>query len=521
MSDKRQPTFAKIMAVTAALILCAAPVAQANVQRPKSQLVFGMTWEPVGFFPIRATDSGSYYAQTLVYEGLLKYSPEIKIVPGLAEQYTISEDGLRYEFRLRKNLHFSDGTSLTLKDVEASFKIATGLDSPFKNDYSDITSFESVGEDKFVVHLSAPNAALLSRLVELRILPSKLTIQPDKGRVVLSRNPVSSGPFCLEKWEAGLELSFKPNPYYWGEQPRVDRLIWRVVPDKTMLALCLSRGEIDVAQVDPQGWKAISGQSQLVLDRFAGSRTLYLALNLTREPFQNLAFREILGKAIDRQAIVQYLFDGLARIPSTDVPSGSWVFDDHLTVCPFDRDKARTELQLFEESTLNKNIGFRIIAVRDHQDIAESIACDLKKIGIRNEVQLVEFSTLRRQYLQPGKFDVVIWSRSCGPDPECGIVWGSRGPLNFCRFKNARVDELLIEGRRAMNREKRAAIYKEVQTILSEQLPWIFLCQPDLLLAHSHNCHNIGVGNQSKTGLPWDNPLFNAASWEYLEGEPR
>lgn len=473
-----------------------------------------MAWEPVGFFPIRAIDSGSYYAQTLVYEGLVKYDPEIKIVPGLAEQYSISDDGLRYEFRLRKDLRFSDGTPITLKDVETSFRIATGADSPFKGDYSDIASFESLGLDKFVIHLSSPNAALLSRLVELRVLPAKLTTLPDRGRAILGRTPISSGPFCLEKWESGLELTFRQNPYYWGEKPRVDKLIWRVVPDRTLLALCLSRGEIDVAQIDAQSWKAISGQQRLLLDHFAGSRTMYLALNLSKEPFRRLVFREALCRAINRQAIVEYLFAGLARVPATDVPSGSWVFDNQLAPCPYDRESARKELDELERTTENKDISFRILAVRDHQDMAETVACDLKKIGIKNEVQLVEFSTLRRQYLQPGKFDVVIWSRSSGPDPECGIVWGSQGPLNFCRFKNAKIDELITEGKRAMNKEKRGAIYREIQGILAHELPWIFLCQPDLLLAHSKDCHNIALGNQSKTGLPWDNPLFNAGSWE-------
>jgi peptide/nickel transport system substrate-binding protein len=478
------------------------------------QIVFGMSWEPVGFFPIRAIDSGSYYAQTLVYEGLVKYDPQIKIVPALAEEYTISDGGLRYEFRLRKNLRFSDGTTISAKDVEASFKVATGADSPFKGDYRDISSFEAIGEDRFVIHLSSPNGALLSRLVELRILPARLIALPDRGRSILSRKPISSGPFCLTKWESGLELSFAPNQYYWGEKPRVERLIWRVIPDKTLLALCLSRGEIEVAQIDPQSWKGISQQPGLVVDRFAGSRTMYLGFNLAKEPFKRLPLREAICRGINRQAIVDKLLEGYGRIPATDVPSGSWVFDDKVKSFPYDHEAASKQLGEFERTTPFKQVNFRILAVRDHQDVAAAVSCDLERIGIKNEVQIVEFSTLRRQYLQPGKFDLAIWSRSSGPDPECGIVWGSKGPLNFCRFVNPKVDELLRRGRREMDKRQRAAVYGEVQTILAKDLPWVFLYQPDLLLAHSTDCHNIRLGNQTASGLPWDNPLFNAAYWE-------
>lgn len=483
-------------------------------QAKKNQIVFGMAWEPVGFYPIRAIDSGSYYAQTLVYEGLVKYDRQTKIVPALAEEYTICDGGLTYRFRLRKGVSFSDGTPITVKDVEGSFKVATGPDSPFKGDYSDVKSWESIGENQFVLHLSAPNAALLSRLVELRILPARFLDAPDRGRQQLGRRPISSGPFRLVNWEPGLELTFEANPYYWGAKPHIAKLIWRVVPDKTLLALCLSRGEIDVGQIDARSWTAISKSAGLELEHFAGSRTIYLCFNLKREPFDRLPLREAISRGIDRQGIVDNVFGGFARVPATDVPSGSWALDNGLKPPPFSYESARQKLEDFERISPFKNINFRILAVRDHQDIAEAVACDLKKMGIKNEVQVLEFSTMRRQYLTRGKFDVAIWSRSAGPDPECGIVWSSNGPLNFCRFQNPTMDELLVKGRRAMQKEERAAVYKEIQSILAKELPWVFLCQPELLIAHAKNCHNINLGNQTSKGLPWDNPLFNAPFWE-------
>jgi peptide/nickel transport system substrate-binding protein len=494
----------------------------------KDTVVFGMLWEPVGFNPIRNIDSGSYYAQTLVYEGLVKYDAELKIVPALAEAFQISEDQLTYTVQLRKNLQFSDGSPLTGTDVLASYQRAVSPGSPFKADFEDIDSCEVKGEEQIVFHLRNVNAALLSRLVELKILPAKLFATANGDKSILSRSPIASGPFALTNWQSGLELTFVPNPFYWGEKPKVDRLIWRVIPDKSLLDLCLLDGEIDIAQVDAQGAEALlksavprhagpgvlpdaRGASlpdkgkDIEISRFNGSRTIYLGFNLTRAPFDKMPVRQAICQAIDRESIVKTLFYGYARLPNTDVAAGSFIYNPQAKYWPYAPERAKAEL---------KDVSFRLLAVQDSLPIAEVVSADLNKVGVKNEVQIVEFSTLKRSYLKPGKFDVVIWSRSSGPDPEATIVWRSDGPLNFCRFKNAKVDKLLEAGRRAKTAAERIKAYQEIQTILAEELPWVFLVQPELLIAHSSHWHNIQRAKQNLTGLPWDNPLFNAAYWQ-------
>jgi peptide/nickel transport system substrate-binding protein len=481
----------------------------------EQQIVVGMPWEPIGLYPIRAIDSASYCAQTLIYEGLVKYGPHLEIVPALAERFTLSEDGSTYRFKLRSGLRFSDGSPLTLDDVETSYRLALSKKSPFKGDYADIVSLTKEADNTFEVRLKQANGALLSRLVELRILPAKLLRTPDAGLTAMSRAPICSGPFLLKRWESGLELVFAPNPFYWGDKPRMQNLIWRVIPEKALLALSLSRQEIDVAQTDAQSWDGfLCRKADLQLDRFSGSRTMYLGFNLSQPPLDKLPLRKAICAAINRDNIIQNIYKGFAVAPAGDVPQGSWALNSSASLPPFDRQRAKAQLKLFEEETPFKDVSFRILTVRDSQELAETVGYDLAQIGIKNEVQVLEYSTLRRVYLQKGKFSVVIWSRSSGPDPECGIVWGSDGPLNYCRFKNAKVDQLLAEGRHAVSRKERARAYQQIQSILAAELPWIFLAQPQLLLAHSKRCHNIQEAGQEKTGLPWDNPLFNAARWQ-------
>lgn len=494
----------------------------------KKTVVFGMNWEPVGFYPLRAVDSASYYAQTLVYEGLVNYGVDTDIVPGLAERFEVSADGLTYKFWLRQNLHFSDGTRISVDDVVQSIYAASSKFSPYKDDYRDVN--DVIGASNTVVlKLNRPCAPLLSRLVELKILPAVLLSTVDRGKGALMRQPVSSGPFCLKRWESGLELVFEPNPYYWGKQPEVKRLIWRVIPDMSLLSMALSRGDVQVAQVDSRAWKYyLSKRPNIELDAFAGSRTIYLGFNLIRSPYDEDAVRQAIALCVDRQDILSKLYGDFGVLPTSDSAEGKWSFDRTVRTYGYDPEKARgiLEKQGFKlgkqgyvriREGKEQLLAFRIKSTKDSSDIAEAIAGQLRRAHIPCEVEVVEFAALRHRYLQKGDYDVTLWSRSSGPDPDCFLIWSSKGPMNFSRFDDPVVDELIQKGRTATSIEARKRIYSKMQTILAKRVPWVFLVQPKLMLAHQNTVRNVSFGVQKRTGLPWDNPLFNAARWSFAD----
>lgn len=494
----------------------------------KKTVVFGMNWEPVGFYPLRAVDSASYYAQTLVYEGLVNYGADADIVPGLAERYEVSADGLTYKFWLRQNLHFSDGARISIDDVVQSIQAASSKFSPYKDDYRDLKEVIG-GPNTVVLKLNRPCAPLLSRLVELKILPAQLLSTVDRGKGVLMRHPVSSGPFCLKRWESGLELVFEPNPYYWGKQPEVKRLIWRVIPDMSLLSMALSRGDVQVAQVDSRAWKYyLSKRPNVELDAFAGSRTIYLGFNLTRSPYDEDAVRQAIAHCVDRQDILSRLYGDFGVLPTSDSAEGKWSFDQRVKTYGYDPDKARDILQkagfkLGKQGYVRNREGkeqllaFRIKSTKDSSDIAEAIAGQLRRAHIPCEVEVVEFAALRHRYLQKGDYDVTLWSRSSGPDPDCFLIWSSKGPMNFSRFNDPAVDDLIQQGRTATSIEARKRVYSQMQWILAKRVPWVFLVQPKLMLAHQNTVRNVSCGTQKSTGLPWDNPLFNAARWSFTD----
>jgi peptide/nickel transport system substrate-binding protein len=493
-------------------------------QRPVKQITFALGWEPISFYPLRALDSASYYGQGLVYQGLLKYDHQLKIVPAIAKSFAVTPDGLRYTFLLKEGVRFNNGSPVAVEDVVQSIKQAKAPDSPYQLDYEDISRVETDGRTITLV-LSHPCAPLLSRLVELRVMPAAILNLPDHGRNEMSRHPVGSGPFILKSWESGSELVFEPNPYYDGPVPAYDRLVWKIVPDHSLLALALKNGEIDVAQCESQDWACFLSKTQtstLRLERFPGTRTIFLGFNCGKAPFNDVAVRRALSQAINRQALIEKLYAGYATIATSDFALSSWVYNEHARRWPYDPPAAEKALELagyekvgahWRSKETKEPLAFRIFTVKEYESIAEAAATDLHKIGILTEVQLLEFSSLRQLYLKKGAFQAVVWSRSVGPDPECYLVWHSHGPLNMYRWGDARMDKLLELGRRELEPAKRREYYLDVQTLLSNDLPWLFLVHPDLLLVHNAQVRNVQEPGQNRTGLPWDNPLFNAADW--------
>jgi len=501
------------------------------------QIVFGAPWEPLGFNPIRALDSGSYAAQTLVYEGLVKYDSHMEIVPAIAQRFSVASDGLTYSFSLRDQARFSDGSKVTVDDVVASISLAQSKLSPYKADFACITNIEKTGSGDLSLHLDKQNAPFLARLVDLRILPARIISKADQSNSELSNHPIGSGPFRLVRWESGLELVFEPNPNYWAGPPAMRKLVWRVVPDKTLLAVAMRRGELDVAAIDAATWLFIRRQggaakSHLVLDKLHGSRTVYLGFNLHRKPFDDVHVRRAIAASIDRNQLTSRFYDNLAVVPLTDVPTGSWAYNASVVSTPADVNAAKQaliedgySLSPFQNgdrrgrnlcwSKQGKLLSLRIVTVRDLQDVAQIVADDLLRMHIACEVQVMEYSTLRSRYLRTGDFDAMLWSRSSGPDPECTLVWKTKGALNFSGYSEESVDALIESGRRATSRAERKTIYGQIQDTLAKQLPWVFLAQPNLLLVHRNSIENVDQGTQALTGMPWDNPLFNAANWRW------
>lgn len=501
-----------------------------------------MPWEPRTLNPYRGIDSASYFSQTLIHGGLVRYNERGDILPGLAESFSISPDGKTYTFNLRKNLKFSDGSPLTAEDVLASVKATVGPGSPFRSNYESIVSYEAPTPLQVVLTLSARNLPLMIRIADLRIVPATSFSEEMKNSNALARAPVGCGPFLLHRWDPGFELVFRANPNYWAGKPKSEYLVWRVIPDGNLLSAALFRGDVDVARVDGRiELGVLSEHSDVEFRKFPGARTLFLAFNTEKPPYNKPTFRQAISMFIDKYAIVNNLYAGFAVVPACDFPECGPVYNRMVRRWPYDRAAAERFLSAsgFElrsdgwfdrdaekplgrtgttvERKKPQRLAFKIVTIKDFMDVAQVVAGDLQtaKIGVR--VELVEYSTMKDKYLTTGDYDAVLFSRTQGPDPDCRLVWGKKGPLNYAHYKDDQLDDLVEKAYRAGTESERKDYYDKVQALLGEKLPWVFLVQPSLTIAHKTYIKGIGEGVPAGSGLPWDNPLFDAQNWRREE----
>jgi peptide/nickel transport system substrate-binding protein len=506
------------------------------VERQRSNtVVIGMPWEPRTLNPYRGVDSASYFSQTLIHGGLVRYNEKGDILPSLAESFQISSDGKTYTFNLRKNLKFSDGSDLTTNDVLASIKATVGPGSPFRSNYESIVSFESPSPLQIVLHLSAKNLPLMIRIADLRIVPASTFSEAMKNSNKLARAPVGCGPFLIHRWDPGFELVFRANSYYWAGKPKSEYLVWRVIPDGNLLSAALFRGDVDVARVDGRiELGVLSEHSDVEFRKFPGARTIFLAFNTEKAPYDNPTFRQAISMFIDKYSIVNNLYAGFAVVPACDFPECGPVYNRLVRRWPYDVKEAQRYLTAsgFEQKSdgwfaknppkqddkpgphgKQQRLSFKIVTIKDFMDVAQVVAGDLQtaKIGVR--VELVEYSTMKDKYLTTGDYDAVLFSRTQGPDPDCRLVWGKKGPLNYAHYKDDELDNLVEKAYRDSNEREREEDYYKIQALLGEKLPWVYLVQPSLTIAHKTYIKGIGEGVATDAGMPWDNPLFDAAGW--------
>ncbi len=298
-----------------------------------------------------------------VYEGLVQYDPQtLQPVPALAESWDISDDGLVYTFHLR-DANFHSGRAVTADDVVYSFNrlavppdgivpaptYATSIIIGSFEGYAEtqdgsallLSGVQAIDERTVEITLTRPNSALLAALtmVPAAIIPQENAVDP----TTFSESTNGTGPFMVEEWVRQDHITLIRNPKYWGEQPALDRVVMRIIPEKSVVLIEFLAGNLDIAIVPPSDVVRISEdpalegrvQNQSILSIF------WLSPNITRPPLDNLQVRQALTMSIDRQAIVDSVLQGQGVPAHGPLPPGLSAYDPDYDPFPYDPDRAR------------------------------------------------------------------------------------------------------------------------------------------------------------------------------------
>jgi peptide/nickel transport system substrate-binding protein len=462
------------------VVVLGGAVAPAAAQ-PSGTLVVGLVAEPVNLDPPQVTDINSLRVSRRIVETLVTFPEEsTRLVPGLAESWTISQDGLQYTFKLRKGIVFHDGTPLNAAAVKFSIERQINPDHPasklgkypFANYFfGNVKAVEALSEDRVAVLLKEPRAPFLAILTAgAASIVSPTAVMKWGNDYAL--HPVGTGPFRYASWDRGQRVVLEKNPNYWKYPVALERVIYRpIVEDQARLTELLT-GALDlIVGVPPDFVGQLEQNPKVTLLRQVGAHVWYLGINNQKKPFDDKRVRQALNYAVNKEAIVRDVLKGTGAVSKGPVLPGTWAADGGFTATLWVPESGSGMQSPVAMSTVMQS--------------------NLKAIGVNVTLQTMEWGAFLAK-LRSKEQELFALSWMAGTeDPDMVMYpllhssqWTPNGP-NRALYKNARFDELLAQARQITDQTRRAALYREAQRLLVDDAPWIFVDHEIQIAAHA------------------------------------
>ena len=479
--------------VLAVLLTVAAMVTPVTAQ-PAGTIVVGLVAEPVNLDPAQVTDLNSGRVGRRIVETLVTFPEEsTQVVPGLAESWTISKDGLKYTFKLRKNIKFHDGTAFDAEAVKFSIERQFNPEHPFNKlgkypfanyFFGNVKAVEVVDPSTVEFVLKEPRASFLTVLTAAAAsIVSPTAVKKFGADYALT--PVGTGPFKFTSWERGQRVVLEKNPAYWKFPVKIDRVVYRpIVEDQARLTELLT-GSLDlIVGVPPDYVGQLENHAKVSLLRQVGSHVWYLGINNEKKPFTDKRVRQAMNYAVNKEAIVRDVLKGTGAVSAGPVLPKTWGADPGLKPFPYDPERAKN---LLAEAGYPNGFTTTLWSPESGSGMQSPVAMstviqsNLKAVGINATIQTMEWGAFLTK-LRSKEQDLFALSWMSGnEDPDMvmyPLLHSSQhtpvGP-NRAMYKNPKFDELLQEARLATDQNKRAQLYRDAQKILMDDPPWIFI----------------------------------------------
>jgi len=475
-------------------------------------MIRGSIGDASTLLPILASDAASFDITGLIYNGLLKYDKDIRMIGDLAEKWEISEDKLRIRFYLRKDVKWQDGKPFTADDVEFTYKAYVDPKTPtaYATDFLKVKEFHILDPYTFEVTYEKPYAPGLGSWQQ-SMLPKHLLEGQDITKSPLARHPVGTGPYRFVEWKTGEKIVVEDYADYFEGRPYIDQVITRIIPDPATMFLELKAGRLDSMGLTPLQFRRQT-ETDWFKQNFAKYRYLsfgytYLGYNLQDWRFKDKKVRQALTTAINRQSIVDGVVLGLGVVAYSPYNPDTFWYNPKVKKFPYDPEKAKQMLaeagwvDTDGDGILDKDgrpFEFTILTNEGNsvrKNAATIIQADLKKIGVKANIRVVEWAAFIKNFLNKRKFDACLLGWGIGIEPSQIEIWNSEKigekQLNFVHYQNPEVDRLLDLGASTYDPDERKKYYDQFQEIIAEDQPYTFLWVPDALTIINSRFHGI------------------------------
>ena len=477
-------------------LLAVAACAPRGAARPDDVLVIGQTAEPKSLDPHVATTLNDFRILVNLYEGLVRFrAGTLEPEPALAQRWDISADGRRYTFHLRTDVRFHDGTAFDAEAVKFNFERMLHADHPFHHTgpfplsffFDTVERVEVVDPHTVTLHLAAPFAPLLSNLA----YPTGLMVSPAAVRahgVDYGRRPAGTGPFRFVRWDPRSRVVLERNPDYRGTPARPRVLVFRPLADPMTRVAELMAGGVDiVTELSPDNVALLRRDARFAVHEQSGPHLWFVILNTRDGPFRDRRVRQAANYAIDKHALVEHVLQDTASVPAGPIPRAfGWAHDDALVPYPHDPERART---LLREAGHGDGVAVRLLVPTSGSgmlapvQMAAAIQGDLAAVGVEVHIETFEWNAylakVNRGLAGQGDMAEMAWMTN---DPDTlpylalrSAATPERGGFNSGYYENARVDALIDQARVATDRAARARLYRELQRVVHDDAPWVFV----------------------------------------------
>jgi ABC-type transport system substrate-binding protein len=450
------------------------------------------TYDPRSMDPALSTDVPTGRVVSYLFDGLTRFTPDAKVVPGLAKSWDVTPDGITYTFHLRNGVKFHDGRPLTARNVVASFQRV--LDPATKGGRGwplyPISGAEdyAAGKAKTVTGLVAPDdtTVVVTLKEPLAIFPKLLampvaSVVPENPSSDFGQKPVGTGPWKFVEWRHDDYMRFAKNESYFDGPPKTDSLMARIIPEMSTATAEFEAGNVDVLNVPDQtskSWEADPEKKNLMTSAPA-LRLWYVAINTTRGPLRDPRVRQALNYAVDVNTMLSQVMAGRGSVANGVIPPILGGADPGRKAYPHDVARAK---QLLAAAGYPNGIDVELWSSTTDQSprIAQTLQANLAEAGIRAKIVQREASSMR-EASRKGQTDLALkewWADY--PDAENFLYpllhSKNRGPGgNVSFYSNPKFDALVDQAHREQDESKRNDLYKQADQVQFESAPMIYL----------------------------------------------
>lgn len=467
-------------------------------------LVFCSEASPAGFDPALYTSGTEFDAAAeTVFNRLTQFKRgSTEIVPGLADRWETTEDGLTYTFHLRGGVkfhttdYFTPTREFNADDVLFTFQRMLDRDHPFRKAYptefpyfsgmsmdKNIAKVEKVDDRTVKFTLKAVDAAFIQNLamsfasIQSAEYANKLLTEGKAQEI--NQKPIGTGPFVFSRYQKDAVIRYRGNKEYWNpDDVKLDNLIFAITTDPSVRMQKLRAGECQVTlNPRPAELEGLKADKNIQMPEQPGFNLGYIAYNVEHEPFDKPEVRKALDMAVNKKAIIDAVYQGAGQAAVNAMPPTQWSYDDSIKDASFDPEEAR---QLLSDNGIAEGTEVTLWAMPVQRPynpnarlMAEMLQSDWAKIGLKVRIVSYEWGEYLKR-AKAGEHDIMLigWTGDNGdPDNWLGTLYGcdAINGNNYSRWCDQRYDRLIKEARTLTDQEKRTALYKQAQGILKEE----------------------------------------------------